>query len=57
MVSLLNKMRITSNYKFDMQVFTLDQSQPGWSDADMRRHWLEERHIPMRSLPKILQYC
>lgn len=51
MVSLLNKMRITSNYKFDMQVFTLDQSQPGWSDADMR-HWLEERHIPYEILTK-----
>ncbi len=45
MLSLLNMMRISSNYKFELQAFTLDQAQPGWGDADMRA-WLEKRHLP-----------
>lgn len=49
MLSLLNRMRISSNYKFEIQAFTLDQAQPGWSDASMRA-WLEERKIPYEIL-------
>ncbi|MBP9726175.1 MAG: tRNA 2-thiocytidine(32) synthetase TtcA [Gammaproteobacteria bacterium] len=45
MLSLLNMMRVSSNYKFELQAFTLDQAQPGWGDADMRA-WLEKRKIP-----------
>jgi tRNA 2-thiocytidine biosynthesis protein TtcA len=45
MLSLLNMMRVSSNYKFELQAFTLDQAQPGWGDADMRA-WLEKRNIP-----------
>lgn len=49
MLSLLNMMRVSSNYKFELQAFTLDQAQPGWSDADMRA-WLEKRKIPYEIL-------
>lgn len=45
MLSLLNMMRTRSNYKFELQAFTLDQAQPGWGDADLRT-WLETRKIP-----------
>lgn len=45
MLSLLNMMRVSSNYKFEIQALTLDQAQPGWGDADMRA-WLEKRKIP-----------
>lgn len=51
MLSILNKMRVSSNYKFELFAFTLDQSQPGWSDQDMR-HWLEYRKIPYEILTK-----
>lgn len=36
---------------FSFQVFTLDQSQPGWDDQAMRR-WLEERKIPYEILKR-----
>lgn len=49
MLSLLNMMRVSSNYKFELQAFTLDQAQPGWGDADMRV-WLEQRKIPYEIL-------
>ena len=49
MLSLLNMMRVSSNYKFELQAFTLDQAQPGWGDADMRA-WLEKRKIPYEIL-------
>lgn len=49
MLSLLNMMRISSNYKFELQAFTLDQSQPGWGDKEMRI-WLEKRNIPYEIL-------
>lgn len=42
---LLNKLRIASNNSFEMHSFTLDQQQPGWDDAGLRR-WLEEAKIP-----------
>lgn len=49
MVKLLNKMRVRSNYKFEMLAFTLDQSQPGWNDRAMR-DWLESHEIPYEIL-------
>ncbi len=49
MLSLLNMMRISSNYKFELQAFTLDQAQPGWGDDDLRA-WLEQRKIPYEIL-------
>jgi len=51
LLTLLHKMRISSHYKFDLQAFTLDQSQPGWAD-DKMRHWLEGKNIPYEILTK-----
>lgn len=45
MLTLLNKMRVASNYKFEIQAFTLDQAQPGWDDKAMRQ-WLTQQNIP-----------
>lgn len=45
LVDLLNQIRIATHCKFEMFAYTLDQSQPGWDDADMRA-WLEEQRIP-----------
>jgi len=45
MVSILEALRVESNYAFELFVFTLDQAQPGWDDAALRA-WLEERKIP-----------
>lgn len=45
LLTLLNKVRIQSNYKFELLSYTLDQSQPGWDDSKMRA-WLEDRDIP-----------
>lgn len=44
MLNVLNKIRIQSHNKFQIQAFTLDQSQPGWDDSRMRE-WLEKRNI------------
>ena len=45
MVCMLNELRIKSHYAFDIFVYTLDQSQPGWDDSKMRA-WLENKNIP-----------
>lgn len=45
MLTVLNQMRIESNYKFDILSFTLDQSQPGWNDNNLRQ-WLSDKNIP-----------
>lgn len=45
LVTLLNLLRIRSNNKFSMFVFTLDQAQPGWDDTGLRQ-WLNHRQIP-----------
>ena len=45
LLTLLNKMRIESNYRFELFSYTLDQSQPGWNDTVLRE-WLETRKIP-----------
>ncbi|MCB1828490.1 MAG: tRNA 2-thiocytidine(32) synthetase TtcA, partial [Coxiellaceae bacterium] len=44
MVNLLRILRLRSNNKFEMSVFTLDQSQPGWDDSGMRA-WLDETKL------------
>ena len=49
MVKILDLLRIRSGYKFELFVFTLDQSQPGWNDSGLRA-WLEERNIPYEVL-------
>ena len=45
MLHLLNAMRIESHYRFEIFSYTLDQSQPGWDDSDLRA-WLESNAIP-----------
>lgn len=49
LLTILNKMRIESNYKFDILSFTLDQAQPGWDDRALKA-WLEEKKIPYEIL-------
>lgn len=51
MLSILNLLRLRSNNKFSLFVFTLDQAQPGWCDANLRA-WLEERNIPYEILTR-----
>ncbi|PHQ79749.1 MAG: tRNA 2-thiocytidine(32) synthetase TtcA [Coxiella sp. (in: Bacteria)] len=45
LLTLLNKMRIGSNYRFELFSYTLDQSHPGWDDSQLRE-WLDVRKIP-----------
>lgn len=45
LLTLLNEIRVESNYKFEIFSFTLDQAQPGWEDAKLRE-WLEHKKIP-----------
>ena len=45
MLALLNKLRIRMHRKFSLFSYTLDQSQPGWDDSQLRQ-WLEEKDIP-----------
>lgn len=45
LLKILQQLRIEWNYSFDIFAFTLDQSQPGWDDSDMRA-WLEQAKIP-----------
>lgn len=45
LLTLLHRIRVNSNYAFDIQAFTLDQAQPGWDDTAMRT-WLETQNIP-----------
>ncbi|HKJ22626.1 MAG TPA: tRNA 2-thiocytidine(32) synthetase TtcA [Gammaproteobacteria bacterium] len=42
LLNLLHLLRVRTNRKFDVFVYTLDQSQPGWDDGAMRG-WLEQR--------------
>lgn len=44
LLTLLNKLRIESNYRFELFSYTLDQSQPGWDDRQLRE-WLELQQI------------
>lgn len=42
MLTILNKLRARANIKFDLFAFTLDQSQPGWDDSQLRAYM--DRH-------------
>lgn len=44
LVSILEELRVESNYRFDLFVFTLDQAQPGWDDIKMRA-WLDTHKL------------
>ncbi len=45
LLTLLNKLRIQSHYRFELFSYTLDQSQPGWDDTALKQ-WLEVHKIP-----------
>lgn len=51
LLTLLNLLRIRSNYKFEIFAFTLDQAQPGWNDSALKA-WLNERKIPHEILTR-----
>ncbi|MDF1796946.1 MAG: tRNA 2-thiocytidine(32) synthetase TtcA [Coxiellaceae bacterium] len=45
MVKLLQQMRLHRHCDFELFVYTLDQTQPGWDDSAMRQ-WLDAQHVP-----------
>jgi len=51
MLRILNLLRQRARARFDLFAFTLDQAQPGWSDAGLRQ-WLEDAKIPYEILTK-----
>jgi tRNA 2-thiocytidine biosynthesis protein TtcA len=44
MLKLLNHLRVKMHNRFEIFSYTLDQSQPGWNDAELRQ-WLEQEKI------------
>lgn len=50
MVHLLNRLRIRSQ-KFTLSVLTLDQSQPGWDDSQLRP-WLDNKGVDYEILTR-----
>lgn len=51
LLCLLYMLRRKARRKFEIFVFTLDQSQPGWDDSRLRE-WLETRQIPYEILTR-----
>jgi len=51
LLRLLHRLRQKTNNKFEVFSFTLDQSQPGWDDGEMRA-WLEEKNYPYHILTR-----
>ena len=51
MVRLLRLLQLKAHAKFDLFVFTLDQSQPGWDDSALRQ-WLDATKIPYEILTR-----
>ncbi|MDH5648655.1 MAG: tRNA 2-thiocytidine(32) synthetase TtcA [Gammaproteobacteria bacterium] len=51
MLQLLHQLRIHQRNNFELFVFTLDQSQPGWDDSNLRQ-WLEQRGYPYEILKR-----
>ncbi len=51
MLELLNNLKNKTNNKFEILSFTLDQSQPGWQDQQLRS-WLENKKIPYEILTR-----
>lgn len=44
MLLMLNQLRIKARGKFQLHAFTLDQSQPGWDDSELRK-WYDNNGI------------
>ncbi len=51
MLTLLRKLQLKTNKKFEILSFTLDQSQPGWDDSALKS-WLSKRDIPYAVLTR-----
>lgn len=51
MLCMLQLLQKQARKKFELFAFTLDQSQPGWDDSDMRQ-WLTAREIPFEILKR-----
>jgi tRNA 2-thiocytidine biosynthesis protein TtcA len=51
MLTLLHKLQLRAQIKFDLLAFTLDQSQPGWDDSQLRA-WLSQRAIPFEIITR-----
>lgn len=51
LLSILNRIRIQANNRFEIFAFTLDQSHPGWNDSGMRA-WLTDQKIPFEILKR-----
>ena len=51
MLSILSILQRRTKVKFELEAYTLDQSQPGWDDKDMR-NWLESRNIKYNIITK-----
>jgi len=51
MLTVLSILQKRAKIKFELEAFTLDQSQPGWDDKYMRQ-WLEDRNIPYNIINK-----
>ncbi|OGO92669.1 MAG: tRNA 2-thiocytidine(32) synthetase TtcA [Coxiella sp. RIFCSPHIGHO2_12_FULL_42_15] len=51
LLTLLNELRVESNYKFEIFSFTLDQAQPGWDDSQLKA-WLCTKKIPFEILTR-----
>jgi tRNA 2-thiocytidine biosynthesis protein TtcA len=49
LLKLLYILQLRTNHKFTIFAFTLNQSQPGWSDVKLRA-WLEDSGIPFAIL-------
>jgi len=51
MLCVLREIQKKMNNKIELLSFTLDQSQPGWKDEDLRA-WLSSREIPFEILTR-----
>lgn len=51
MLRLLKLLQQRSHHKFEIFAFTLDQSQPGWNDSQLRE-WLITQEIPFEILTR-----
>lgn len=51
MLECLELLRKRTNNLFEVFAFTLDQSQPGWDDAQLKA-WLTQRNIPFEILTR-----
>jgi len=51
LLQLLHKLKVKAHVPFDVFSFTLDQSQPGWDDSNLRS-WLTERDYDFEILTR-----